>query len=214
MVAKTRLTLVTQPQEFFRELLVEAMGNQKLRTREETEFYLVNLLNDFMTTDRLFTEALDGTKREEPLALMLKDALEQPQRRMQGLLFRQLGDVSLYKAGFFHESLSRKLVDVDYYIDMGGGAYQQVAVRAEDNAQRIIFDELSDKFARLVEVFAEVADRTAQRSQKDLLRLYEKWRGAADGKKLSGPLQRSVGRTLEKEGLLTKTKRVLKKGAL
>ena len=98
-----------------------------------------------------------------------------PQPEAQRLLFRQVGDVSLYVAGYFQDSLSRKLVDVDYYIDMGGTAYKQVAQRAEEEVLRGLYEELSEKFAAFVEVLAEISDKTAQKSEKDLLRMYELW---------------------------------------
>lgn len=161
-----RLTLVTQPQDYFRELVTEALGRQKISAQPETEFYLVNLLNDFMTPGKL---------TEEPLALLVKEALEEPMPQAQCARFRHIGDVSLYVSGFFQESLSRKLVDVDYYIDMGGAAYQQVAVREPEESLKFVYEELAAKFGAFVEVFADVSDKTAPRTEKDLLRLYELW---------------------------------------
>ena len=40
---------------------------------------------------------------------------------------KQVGDTSLYVAGFFAESLTRSLVDVDYYVGIGQSAYAQLA---------------------------------------------------------------------------------------
>jgi hypothetical protein len=169
------LTLVSQPQDYFRELVTEAMGQQKISAKPETEFYLVNLLNQFMTTERLYPRDADGSVREEPLALMVKEALEEPQPRAKNALFRHIGDVSLYVGGFFQDSLNRKLVDVDYYIDMGGAAYQQVAARSDEDALRIVYQELAHKFGAFIEVFAAVSEKTTPRTEKDLLRLYELW---------------------------------------
>ena len=61
-------------------------------------------------------------------------------------LFRRIGDVSLYVGGFFQQSLSRKVVDVDYYIEVGGRAYGLVA-GAEEPAHRSIYEELALKCA-------------------------------------------------------------------
>ena len=58
---KPNLTLVAQPQDFFRELVTEAMGRQKVSAQPETEFYLVNLLNQFIKTDRLYMRDADGS---------------------------------------------------------------------------------------------------------------------------------------------------------
>ena len=44
MERKPSLTLVAQPQEFFRELVTGAMERRGIETKPETEFYLVNLL--------------------------------------------------------------------------------------------------------------------------------------------------------------------------
>lgn len=175
MSDKSNLTLVSQAQDYFRELITEAMGKQKISTQPETEVYLVNLLNQFITTDRLFAKGPEGESRDEPLALLVKEALEQPQPKARSAMFRHIGDVSLYKAGFFQDSLNRKLVDVDYYIDMGGTAYKQVAIRAEEDILKSLYQELADKFGALVDVLAEVSDKTTPRSEKDILRMYELW---------------------------------------
>lgn len=167
---KTGLKLVAQPQEYFRELVTGAVEKQSVRIRPETEFYLVNLLNKFITTDQLYPKS-----SEEPLAFMVKEALEEQRSEVQRNLFRHVGDVSLYVAGYFQDSLCRKLVDVDYYIEMGGTAYSHVASRADDNASRGLYVELAEKFGSLVDVLAVVSDQTTPKSEKDLLRLYELW---------------------------------------
>ena len=158
------LTLVIQPQAFFKELVSEALDLHKVTPKPETEFYLVNLLNQFMTTERL---------KEEPLALMVKQALEAETMHEQNAMFRQVGDVSLYVAGYFQDSLNRKLVDVDYYIEMGGSAYQRVAAGAPEESLRDVYSELATQFGTFVDVLAEVSDKTTPRGEKDILRLYE-----------------------------------------
>jgi len=50
-----------------------------------------------------------------------------------------------------------------------------VAVRSEEDALKALYLELADKFGSLVEVLAEVSDKTSQRTEKDLLRIYELW---------------------------------------
>jgi hypothetical protein len=181
MSDKASLTLVAQPQAYFRELVSDAMTRQKVTVQPETEFYLVNLLNQFMISDRLYARDASGGAREEPLALMLKEALEAPAPTAQAALFRHVGDVSLYMAGFFQESLNRKLVDLDYYIEMGGAAYKSVAIRVEES-KRDLYRDLAAQFGRCVDILADVSDRTAQRSGQDLLRIYEVWLQTRSGR--------------------------------
>lgn len=163
---KAQLDLITQPQEYFHELLTAALSKKKVSTRPETEFYLVNLLNQFLLSDRF---------RNEPLAFLLKEAMETSQAEEQKDIFQYVGDVSLYVAGFFPDSLNRKLVDVDYYIEMGGSAYRNAASLCQSRPTRDTFEELSDNFPRFVEVLAVASDRTSSRSETDLLRMYELW---------------------------------------
>ncbi len=170
-----KLKLVAQPQEYFYELLDGAFSKRSFRPTAETEFYLVNLLNRFMTTDAFYSRDADGKHREEALVLLLKEALEMPAAEAQRTLLRQVGDLSLYTAGFFQESLNRKLVDLEYYIEMGGHAYREVACRHDEEALRKVFEELAQRFGKLVDVLAEVSDQTMSKTERDLLRLYENW---------------------------------------
>lgn len=190
---KSQLALVIQPQEYFRELVLEALGHQKLSPQPETEFYLVNLLNNFMKADRLYARDETGATKQEALVTLVKEALDEPAGHLQNTLFRHIGDVSLYVAGFFQDSLNRKLVDVDYYIDIGGSAYQHVANRTDEELHRAIYCELAEKFGAFVDVLAEVSDKTTHRSPKDILRLYEVWVKTRSGR---------AARALQEAGIL------------
>jgi hypothetical protein len=79
----------------------------------------------------------------------------------------------LFISGFFSDSLNRRLVDVDYYIQLGEHAYASLARR--DGPFGDVFDELSDKFVAFVDVLSEVSEHSAMTSNAELLRLYEKW---------------------------------------
>jgi hypothetical protein len=91
---------------------------------------------------------------------------------------KDVGDTSLYVSGFFSDSLQRKLVDVDYYIQMGGTAYSMLARFFRGNPHSLVFgdiyDELGAKFPRFVDVFAEVAEETMT-GNLGLVQLYERW---------------------------------------
>lgn len=170
------IQLVSEPLDFFRELVTETLDKKHLKTFPETEFYLVHLLGRFINTENLYQKSENGTYKDEPLALMVKEALEQERAEAQKVMFQQVGDVSLYLAGFFQDSLHKKLVNLDYYVGLGGHAYQQVAARVEQKNRQVIFQELADKFSHFVDVFAEIGDKTnVKKTENDLLRLYDRW---------------------------------------
>ena len=101
------------------------------------------------------------------------------------MTLKEIGDVALFVSGFFSDSLNRKLVDVDYYVSIGGRAYN-VLSRVETDTFSPVFAELGEKFVGFVDVLSEVSERTSCTSNSDLLRLYEKW--LKTGSRRSGQL--------------------------
>lgn len=155
------------PTEYFRELVESALQHQHVAAGELTSFYLVNLLAGFVHLDRA------DAAHDEPLGVRLASALQAAGVRQRDGL-RRVGDLSLFISGFFSDSLNRRLVDVDYYIQLGEVAYGSLA-RQGDEALGDVFDELSGRFTTFVDVLSEISERTALTSNADVLRLYEKW---------------------------------------
>jgi hypothetical protein len=155
------------PVEYFKELVESSLARQHLRAGDMTEYYLVNLLCQYVRLD----PAAD-TDHGEPLAVRLARALQTGGVEQRARL-RKLGDFSLFMTGFFSDSLHRRTVDVDYYVSMGEYAYGSLS-RAEDAFQEV-FDELSRKFVGFSDVLADISERTALTSNNDVLRIYEKW---------------------------------------
>lgn len=158
------------PTEFFRELVETTMRRQHVIAGDLTSYYLVNLLVGSIKVSREGDAALGDATLAEQLGRALESSpIEQAQ------LLRQLGDASLFIAGFFSDSLNRKLVDVDYYATMGGYAYSSLGRFHASRALAEIFCELAEKFTAFADVFGEISERTALSSNRSLLRLYEKW---------------------------------------
>jgi hypothetical protein len=178
--------------EYFRDMLLAAEESQHLRVAQSTEFYLVNLLADFLSAENLFPEDAHGTRDAEPLAFILKRAQESTgQERVREL--KKLGDVSLYTSGFFGDSLSRKLVDTDYYISMGGRAYGTLSRLHRGATLGELYHELAEKFVKLVDLLAEVADRSAVGTNKGIVKLYERFMRTGSER---------VGRVLSERGVV------------
>ena len=154
------------PVEYFKEQVESALARQHLQAGDLTEYYLVNLLCRYVRLDH------GDADHSEPLAVRLARALQTGGTEQRARL-RSLGDFSLFTAGFFSDSLSRRHVDVDYYVSMGEYAYGSLS-RAED-ALREVFAELARKFVGFSDVLADISERHALTSDNDVLRLYEKW---------------------------------------
>lgn len=179
-------------EEYFRELVSEALASRRLKVQGETEFYLVHLLARFLEREQLFVETPSGGAEDEPLALILMRALAGDRaRRYQGL--KRLGDTALFVSGFFGDSLSRAAVDAGYYIAMGGRAYGALGAGAVAPAgMSALYAELSERFEQFVDLYAEIAELSELSSNRGLVRLYERFL-------LTG--SRRVARRLEERGV-------------
>lgn len=161
------LTTHASVDEFFHEVVQDALDRVALEATEGAECYLVHLLGKF-TTARL---------SNEPLSLKLArangDPHGDPAERMRAL--EEVGDTSLYLTGFFAPSLEHKLVDADYYMNLGEAAYRELAHRLSGSSSIAdIYYELAARFPRFVDVLAEVRKRVDFASD-DVVALYERW---------------------------------------
>ncbi|HEY4057728.1 MAG TPA: hypothetical protein VGM39_14035 [Kofleriaceae bacterium] len=160
------VTLAASVDEYFHEVVTDAMEAVDLDASEPAGWYLVGLLGDF-TKARL---------TDEPLGLKLAQPAPDAAERVRTL--KQVGDTSLYISGFFADSLNRSLVDVDYYVGLGQNAYLQLARSFGQKSLGEVYEELAAKFPQFVDVLLQVRKRTnvAEMSNTtDIGKLYEIW---------------------------------------
>jgi len=172
--------VITNPslRSFFHQSVQGAIRNQQLDASDESQRYLANLLTLFSRSEDLFEQTEEGVDLK-PLALMYADAAANTTTAGRIRILQKLGDTALFITGVFADSLNRKLVDVDYYIAMGGSAYSSVSEtmghRFRDKAAQRLFDELTDKFVAFVDVLGEVCEQANFNNNRDVMRLYEVW---------------------------------------
>jgi hypothetical protein len=191
-----RILVGKTAQEWFREMLADALSHRRIAIQEVTEFYLVNLLARYLESERLFVEEPDGSVRSEPLALILLGALR-ADRRARAAGLRRLGDTALFVSGFFGDSLARRNVDLDYYIAMGGRAYGSLAETEREHDA--LFGELSSRFGDFVDLFAEIAELSELRSNRGLVRLYARFLATRDARVAERLRERGVALDLAGE---------------
>jgi len=168
-------TLVREqtPLEFFKEQLEKAMEHQKISTSAFTEYYLVTLLAACVRGGTV--PGAEPGLEETPLALLYVRAV-QASRYERARLLRAMGDSALFISGFFADSLSGKLVDLQYYRAMGGHAY--ACLSREDELLAFgpeVFSELAGRFTEFADLLAEVSEISRLTSSASILRLYERW---------------------------------------
>lgn len=164
--------------DFFHESLHSALERQQMNPSGETVIYITNLLTGFLFAERLYDGNNEG-RRMTPLALLYGEALHAESLEDRHKSLQRLGDIALFVSGLFAQSLSRSLVDVDYYIAMGGNAYGSLADSRGGSrnleAMRDVFQELAERFGKFVDVLSEVGEKANMGSNNDILRWYEIW---------------------------------------
>lgn len=165
--------------EYFRTSIEGVITDQGVVVEPHTTHYVVNLLTLYSRSEELYDDDCEA-RGHRPLALMLADAEDARSAEERNYTLQRIGDIALFIAGFFAESLASHVVDLDYYIHMGGSAYGSLSDKVRGtfrgNAFADTYGELAAKFQILVDVLNEVRDRERQESDIDLLRAYTVWR--------------------------------------
>ena len=164
--------------DYFRESIDTVIDNQGVDVDPHAAHYVVNLLTLFARSEDLYEDHGEAYGLK-PLALMMADAAAASSAVERTFSLQRIGDVALFIAGFFADGLAHKLVDLDYYIHMGGTAYgslsDEIRGTARGRALANVYRELARKFQIVVDVLNEVRDSTRRSSDIDLLRTYEVW---------------------------------------
>lgn len=167
-------------EDFFRDEVHAVCRKQNLQLEGPVASYVSQLLVRFSQSSSFIEQHLpSGDKSKEPvLALLWLEGLQKsPSEQLTQMQY--LGDVALFTSGFFGERIERSLLDRDYYMAMGGQAYQQVSslqqVLRSDAAVRELFLKLSQSFPHAVSVLEEISLRSTATQTHGLLRVYERW---------------------------------------
>lgn len=161
--------LIISSEEFFRPIVKEAIQNRKLKTNQYVEEYIVNLLQFFIDS-RNFTEISNKTLAE----IYLESTNAEYSKKLE--MLKKLGDISLYISGIFSEFIQKKIVGIDYYVNMGRLAYSSLITQVPKE-RAVVYREISKSFIEYVDVLTYIRYKHFSKldKNKDLLSLYDKY---------------------------------------
>jgi hypothetical protein len=118
---KSQIILTGNLQAYFFEGL-QALNRKSLcPVPDSILFYSSDVLGKFsLSTD--FFEVNDGKVREKILGIKLLEAT-QLSKEEQRKVYKDVADMSLMVCGYFSESVNKKIVDVNYYAQIGKTAF-------------------------------------------------------------------------------------------
>jgi hypothetical protein len=176
-VSKSAIEPTADVDEFFRELVGQAIGSSGFEPSTAGASYVVSLLADSAKPNASPLNVIG----DNSFTLMLAEALESHgAARFERL--RLLGDGVLYVSGFFSDHLTRRGLAPYYVRGLGATAYGGAAsmlrsVGARSSAPDV-FSELSHNFERFVQLINAVSEELCARAVHDessLLDVYERW---------------------------------------
>jgi len=174
--AENLIEPTTSLQSFFKERIECAVEKHSINGREDTLWYLTQLLCNYSRTSAFLDNT--GTRAAfTPLAEYYRQAAETGSSHERRLLLQRLGDVAMVVSALFSGALSRKAVGVDYYMSMGEAAYSTLADESshtsKDRSLQGIFESLATDFSDYVVALSEVPVKPDE--PKDLMALIDEW---------------------------------------
>ena len=166
-MADLRMALLLDLKTYFHEMVSTAIAQRNLRTYPMVTKYLVDLLEFYAVSENFINN--------ETLAEMYLKAMQEESTALRTEKFKKLGDISLYVSGFFGDSLKRKVVDIDYYAEIGGQAYMLLSKEVKEDTYAKVYGEFSKKFLDFVDVLTIISQKSLVQSNEDLLRLYDRY---------------------------------------
>jgi hypothetical protein len=119
-----KIILETNLRAYFFNALVELNKKSLCPIPESIIFYSSDVLNKFSHSNNYF-EMVDGKIRDKILGVKLLEAT-QLTREDQKRRYLEVGESSLVLCGYFSESVNKKLIDIQYYSQLGKMAYNHL----------------------------------------------------------------------------------------
>lgn len=121
---QNKIILSTNLKGFFFDGLSELNKKSLCPIPESVIYYSSDVLDKFALSEDFF-EVSDGKVREKILGMKLLEAT-QFTREEQKRVYKEVGDMSLLVCGYFSESVNKKIVDTQYYSQLGRMAYSHL----------------------------------------------------------------------------------------
>jgi len=144
---------------FFKEKLHTYFEENKIPVDKDILTYLVGVLNTYLYSDTI----KDKTLFEIYKKCIINNKIED---------YTKLGEQSLYISGMFPASISKSLVNINYYINMGKIGFSQASSLSFSKSSKTIYKNVSYNFKHYMNSFYIISKDSIF---KDKLSMYEQY---------------------------------------
>ncbi len=160
--------LLVSSKGYFKSAVQQAAARVNFNAPPACVVYLVQMLKHYVRADNFF---LPGTRTLPTLAPIWLKANQMDESADKKKSLKQVGDISLFYVGIFSPMFNRKIISLDYYLELGQSAYQHLASMQRTRRSVHLYQNLSKNFVACSDVLSEVG--APLRTNQDILQLYE-----------------------------------------
>ncbi len=169
------MELVKNFDAFFVDEIEAAEEKLQKSLSAHSKLYLLHLLKRLSKSDDFFYSDI---LQDKPLSIFLLEALQKNIfEKIRDL--RIVGDLSLIFSGLYPEHLTRRLVDIDYFIDLGKKSYHLLSDTYSNyrtkNELFVLYSQLVAEFLYLIEILTEISGDMHFMDESNLAKAYTRW---------------------------------------
>ncbi len=169
------MKLVQRLDGFIVDEIEAAEERLQIQLSPHSKVYLLHLLKRLSESDDFFYSEVIGDK---PLGIVLLEALHKNLfEKLRDL--KVVGDLSLIFSGLYPEHLTRRLVDIDYFIQLGRRSYHLLSdaysnIRTKQELF-VLYSQLVAEFISLIDVLTEISEDLSFLDSSQLAKVYSRW---------------------------------------
>jgi hypothetical protein len=161
--------------ELFFDLIIEFEKKLKIHLSEYSKLYLMKLLEELAAGNSYLNNIV---KEDKPLIEILLEAVHQNIfEKIRNL--KALGDLCLLFGGLYPDYMTRKLVDIDYFINIGKNSYNLISDTYKNYTTKydlyMLYSKLTQEYLKLINILTEISDELSFLDRDNLYKSLKRW---------------------------------------
>ncbi len=169
------MELVQKFDAFFVDEIEAAEEKLQIQLSAHSKLYLIHLLKRLSESEDFFYSEVI---QDKPLGIVLMEALHKNIfEKIRDL--KIVGDLSLIFSGLYPDFLTRRLVDIDYFINLGRKSYHLLSdTYSSYSAKRelfVLYSQLVADFICLIDILTEISGDLNLMDESNVAKAYSRW---------------------------------------
>ncbi len=160
---------------FFVTEIEAAEEKLQLKLEPHSKLYLIHLLKHLSESEDFFYSDII---QDKPLGVVLLEAVHKNVFEKTRDL-KAVGDLSLIFSGLYPDFLTRRLVDIDYFINLGKRSYHLLSdtYSSYKSKQELfrLYSQLVEDFLNLIEILTEISSELHFMDYPDVTKALARW---------------------------------------